>query len=83
MVEFNVSSQEFDAQVKRALTQVGDLRPVFLQIAREFYKTNKFIFKLKSAGQYPDFKGPIIAKTWKNPGRPDLRKRDGSMTPYQ
>lgn len=83
MVKFQVNSKEFDAEVAEALKVVKDLRPAFIQIAREFYKTNRAIFALKSAGKYPDFSGPLVRETWKNPGRPDLRTRDGNLTAYQ
>jgi phage gpG-like protein len=57
MVKFRVNSEEFDNAVKDALKEVKSLKPVFLGIAREFYKTNRAIFTLQSAGKYPDFKG--------------------------
>lgn len=37
--------------------QTGDLRIPFGQVMRDFYRSEQSIFKLKSAGQYPDFKG--------------------------
>lgn len=83
MVTFKVFSSDFDKFVADAVKQVGDLRPAFIQIAREFYKANKAIFALKGPGQYEDFTGPTIAQTWKNPGRPDKRVRDGNLTAYQ
>ena len=83
MVTYKVYSAEFDSFIKTALEQINDLRPAFIQIGREFYKANKAIFKLKGPGQYADFTGPRIAQTWKNPGRPDKRVRDGNLTAYQ
>ena len=68
MVKYQLNSAEYDAAVKEALKQVRSLKPVFNGIAKEFYRTNNAIFKLKSSGKYPDFKGK--------------RGRDG-MTPYQ
>lgn len=83
MVTFKVYSAEFDKFIADAVKQVGDLRPAFIQIAREFYKANKAIFALKGPGQYADFSGPKIAQTWKNPGQPSRRVRDGNLTAYQ
>ena len=68
MVKFRINSEQYDEAVKEALKNVKSLKPVFIQIAREFYKTNRAIFTLKSAGKYTDFKGKL--------------GRDG-MTPYQ
>jgi len=83
MVTFKVYSAEFDKFIADAVKQVGDLRPAFIGIAKSFYKTNKAIFALKGPGQYEDFSGPKISQTWKNPGRPDKRVRDGNLTAYQ
>jgi len=82
-VTFNVNSKEFDKAVKEAIKSVSDLTPVFIQMAREFYKANKAIFALKGKGKYEDFKGPKIGATWKDPGMPERRTRNGTMTPYQ
>ena len=68
MVKFTVNSLEFDAQVARAIKAVGDLTIPFTEIAKQFYRTNRFIFALKGKGQYPDFKG---------------EKGEDGMTPYQ
>lgn len=83
MVNFKVENQSVFANLSKYGEQVSDLRPPLLQIAREFYKTNKFIFKVEGPGKYPDFTGPKIAQTWQDPGRPWMRKRDGTMTAYQ
>lgn len=83
MVEFKVESAEMNAAIKRAIEKIGDLRPALITIGREFYKANRAIFKLKSAGRYTDFVGPKIANTWKNPGRPRTRTRNGNLTAYQ
>lgn len=83
MVKFEVRSEEMDKAFKEAIEKVGDLRPALITIAREFYKANKAIFALKSAGKYTDFTGPRIANTWKNPGRPERRTRNGNFTAYQ
>lgn len=83
MVRYQVNSESFNETVKEALKSVKDLRPAFIQVAREFYKANRAIFTLKSAGQYPDFKGAKIRETWQNPGKPERRKRNGEYTAYQ
>jgi len=83
MVKFKVSSQELQGAIDKALEQVDDLRPAFIQMAREFYKANRAIFRLKGPGLYTDFVGPKIANTWKNPGRPEKRIRNGNYTAYQ
>lgn len=68
MVKYRINSEQYDKAVQEALKNVKTLKPVFIQIAREFYKTNRAIFTLQSAGKYTDFKGK--------------RGRDG-MTAYQ
>lgn len=83
MVEFKVESEELRKAMESAVKQIGDLRPALIQIGREFYKANRAIFKLKSAGKYVDFTGPKISQLWKNPGRPDARTRNGNYTAYQ
>jgi len=85
MVNFKVENQSVFANLSKYGEQVSDLRPPLLQIAREFYKSNKFIFDVGGPTQrkYPDFTGPKIAQTWQDPGRPWMRTRDGSMTAYQ
>lgn len=83
MVTYKVESQEMQKALNDAAKKIGDLRPALIQIGREFYKANKAIFALKSAGKYTDFVGPKIANTWKNPGRPEKRIRNGNYTAYQ
>ena len=78
-----VNDKAFDAQVKRAIQVTDDLRIPFKIIADDFYKSEKVIFNLKSAGLYPDFKGPKIGQTWKSPGRPKARTRPPNLTAYQ
>lgn len=46
----------FKAAVIRASEAVDDLRVPFGLIMWDFYKSEQAIFKLKSAGKYPDFK---------------------------
>jgi phage gpG-like protein len=77
------NDKAFIKKVNDSLQIVNDLRVPFKAIAQDFRKSRRAIFKLKSAGQYPDFQGEKIGKLWKNPGRPDMRKRTPSMTPYQ
>lgn len=77
------NDKEFQATVDKAFAEVRDLRIAFRQIARDFYKSERAIFKLKGPGQYEDFKGPRVADLWKNPGRPNTRTRDGNLTAYQ
>lgn len=60
-----------------------DLTPLFETLAGELRKSRKAIFKLKSAGGYPNFKGPKVSETWKKPGRPDMRTRQGNLSAYQ
>lgn len=85
MVTFQVETQSILATLEKFGDQVSDLRPPLIQIAREFYKSNKFIFDMRATTQkkWPTFQGPKIIQTWKNPGRPEKRTRDGSMTAYQ
>lgn len=83
MVDFKVESKEMEVALKDAVKKIGDLRPALIQIAREFYKANKAIFWLKGPGKYTDFVGPKIANTWKDPGRPEKRIRNGNYTAYQ
>lgn len=56
----------FAKGLERAQSAVADLRPAFKSIAADFYRSEKSIFMLKSAGQYPDFKNsPIKLKSGK------------------
>lgn len=75
----------FKQAIDRALLEVNDLKLPFNQIAFDWYKSNKAMFLLKSAGKYPDFKGPKIGQTWATGerARPDKRIRNPSMTAYQ
>lgn len=47
----------FRAGLTRASAVVQDLRVPFGLILRDFYRSEQAIFKLKSAGKYPPFKG--------------------------
>lgn len=75
--------KSFAKGLARAQDAVSDLRPALKSIAADFYRSQKSIFQLKSSGGYPDFKGPKISETWKSPGRPEMRTRDGSKTAAQ
>lgn len=77
------NDREFQRQIDKAFEQTLDLRIPFRSIARDFYKGQRAIFSLKSAGGYPDFKGPRVSETWKNPGRPERRTRRRGLTAYQ
>lgn len=86
-----VNDKIFDATVKRGLQTVRDLRPAFRLIANDFYLSQKAIFRLQSAGGYPDFKGPKIGERRAAPLAPEketARRKsipstfDG-YTPYQ
>ncbi len=91
------ADKAFQAQLKRAGQVCNDLRPPFTLIAKDFYRGQPAIFNLKSAGQYPDFKGLTIGEARDKAAadrkdrvrvyvpRPELRKisaYDG-YTPYQ
>jgi len=78
-----VNDKAFLAQIERAKAVTKDLRIPFRQIVKDFHRSEKAIFKLKGPGQYPDFQGPKVKETWKTPGRPELRTRDGELTSYQ
>jgi hypothetical protein len=83
-VSYRVENDKaFQKLIDTAFKETRDLTIPFRQIVRAFYQSRKAIFKLKSAGAYPDFKGPKVQDTWKNPGRPDLRTRNGGLTAYQ
>lgn len=59
-----VMDKAFEAGLKRAQASVEDLRPALKSIAADFYKSEKSIFMLSSAGGYPDFKNsPITTKS--------------------
>lgn len=83
-LSFDVQQDEaFAKGLERAMASVEDLRPALKSIGADFYRSQKSIFMLSGTGGYPDFKGPKVSETWKSPGRPDQRTRDGSKTAYQ
>lgn len=79
------SDKIVQAAITRALGAVSNLKPAFKTMAVSFFKTRKEIFRLKSAGRYPDFKGLKIKEIWSKSKfpRPEKRTRDGAMTAYQ
>jgi phage gpG-like protein len=77
-----VNDKAFLAQIERAKLVTKDLRIPFRQIVKDFHRSEKAIFNLQSAGQYPDFTGPKVKDTWKTPGLPEMRTRDGELTAY-
>lgn len=60
---FTSYSVDNDKKFRRAIAKASevsqDLRVPFGLILRDFYKSEQSIFKLKSAGKYPPFKGAI------------------------
>lgn len=57
MIKMNIENlNAFRATLKKAARDVGDLTFAMGEIARDFYKSEKAIFQLKSPGGYPDFK---------------------------
>jgi hypothetical protein len=83
-VSYKVENDKaFQKLIDSAFKETRDLTIPFRQIVRAFYQSRKAIFKLKGPGAYPDFKGPKVQETWKNPGRPEQRTRKGELTAYQ
>lgn len=79
MAEAFVSySLENDRAFQNGLDRVSratqDLRVPFGLISADFYRSQQAIFKLQSAGQYPDFKGAKVGETGKT--RYQLFKRE-------
>ena len=62
----------FKAGLNRALEECTDLRIPYGLILKDFYRSERAIFTLKGAGQYPDFKGEKVGDTGKT--RYQLRK---------
>jgi phage gpG-like protein len=83
-ISYTVENDEaFQKALEKAFKETGDLTLPLRAIARDFYKSQRAIFQLKSSGKYPDYTGPKVKDTWKTPGRPEMRTRDGSLTAYQ
>lgn len=83
MVEVQVDTIKVTRSLQEAANTVGDLRPAFIAITKTWLKGNKSLFKLKSAGRFADYVGPKVRETWKDPGIPENRTRDGNLTAYQ
>lgn len=82
-ISYNIGNdKEVSKLLNNASAISADLTPLFQGLAAELRKSRKMIFALKSAGAYPDFKGDKIRKSWKTPGRPSRRTRDGNKTAY-
>lgn len=57
IISYSVANDAaFRAALARARASVSDLRIPFALIARDFYRSQQAIFKLKSPGKYDDFK---------------------------
>jgi len=71
---------EFKARVREASRAVGDLRVPFLAISKDFYKSEKAIFNLKSRGKYPDIKPATKNVKFRDFGfRYPILKRTGDL----
>ena len=77
------NDKQFSTALSDAFERTQDLTLPLRAISRDFYKSQRAIFKLKTAGKYPDYTGSKVRETWKTPGRPDKRTRDGNLTAYQ
>ncbi len=86
------NDREFAATLKDAAEIVEDFRIPFGLISRDFYKSEKAIFGLKSPGQYPAFKGSggSVQASSLGKSRGDTRYRrtvynvsEGGKSPYQ
>lgn len=63
-VSYSIANDKaFDAKLKEARQVTNNLRIPLEQISIDFYISQQAIFRLKSAGQYPDFKGKRSPKT--------------------
>lgn len=89
-ISYNViNDKQFDKTIQDAIKEVSDLRAPFRLIANDFYLSQQVIFRLKSAGGYPDFKGPKIGERRNGPlqrptpGRNPIPNSFDSYTPYQ
>lgn len=57
-----VNDKSFNQTVERALRAVDDLTPVWKLIAKDFYRSEKAIFKLSGPGLYPPFTNSVGAE---------------------
>jgi phage gpG-like protein len=64
-IKFNNSNQKiFFSALEKAVKQVDDLRFPLGEISRDFYKSQKAIFKLKSPGGYADLSEKPVSGWW-------------------
>jgi len=77
------NDKAFQQSIDKAFKESKDLRIPFRTILRDFYQSRKAIFRLRGPGAYPPFKGKKVKDTWKNPGRPSQRTREGNLTAYE
>jgi phage gpG-like protein len=68
----------FKQALKDASEIVSDLRVPFGLISRDFYRSERAIFKLKGPGQYPPFKNSI-----RTTAASPRNEKDLSKSPYQ
>ena len=66
--KFEVNEIEFNRLMARLSKKVADFRPAFGLISGDFYKDEKQIFGLKSAGKYKDLKPATKKYKLKNYG---------------
>lgn len=60
------ADKKFAAAIARARLVTDDLTIPLTQISKDFYKSEKAIFMLKSAGKYPDLSTKPFRAFWKN-----------------
>ena len=78
------NDQRFRLLIRNWLKATDDLRPAFILIRRDFYKSQKSIWRLKGPGQYPDYKNGVDGPyaRWKESEvgfRYPLLKLDGDL----
>lgn len=81
MIKMNIENlNKFRATLKKASSKVEDLSFAMGEIARDFYKSEKAIFQLKSPGGYPDL-ADSTKKQKKRLGFPlyPILKRSGKL----
>ena len=59
------NDKEFAATIDKALRTVSDLRFAFAEIARDWQKSNKTLFRLQGSGLYPPL-NPVYARIKEN-----------------
>jgi phage gpG-like protein len=77
-----VNDERVASALRRAASVSKDLRIPFAQIAKDFQKSRKAIFALRSAGQYPDLSTKPFFAWWEKDE--DLRRQyDGGYKEYK